>query len=188
MSGWGRGIDALYFEYRPAAGHLEQCPRHGTDLWEVTRFTWESYSGDKSEVTTRLACHDCGVVHFERTDSGTAGADELAYENTHASEIGYAGKPEKVAGLWLWPGPRIWHGDDRGPTSYLITATRERPRRPEDVLGKVGWSLGSRGGVRWSAGIGCTDHHTVLTAAGQTWTSRRAAVAWVAENTAAGAS
>lgn len=34
MSGWERDIDALYLEYRPAAGHLEGCPLHGTGMWE----------------------------------------------------------------------------------------------------------------------------------------------------------
>jgi hypothetical protein len=181
VSGWGRGVDALYFEYQPAAGHLEGCPRRGTDVWEVTRFRWESYSGDKTEITVRLACFECGVVHFDRADS------DPSTETTHASEVGYASKPEKVAGVWLHAGPRIWHGDDRGPLAYLITGSKETPRRTEDVLGKVGWTLGSRAGVRWSAGLGCTGHGTVRKAAEQTWSSRRAAVAWVVANTAASA-
>jgi len=170
------GIDGLYFDYGPAAAHTAGCPRAGTDVWEVTRHQYASYSGDRTEVTIRLACHDCGAVHFERS------GHELATENTHASQIGYASKPDRVAGLWLWPGPRIWPGDDRGPASYLITAAKDRPRRPEHVLGRVAWSLGRRGGIRWSAGLGCGPGGGVLTASGQTWTSRRAAVAWVAQH------
>jgi hypothetical protein len=178
----GRTVDALYFDYQAAAGHEPDCPRHGTDVWEVTRHTWQLRSLDRTEITIRLACHDCGVVHFDRFDA------EPSTETTHASQIGYVGKPERVVGLWLHPGPRIWHGDDRGPAVYLVTTSKERPKRPEDVIGKVGWSLGSRGGVRWSAGLGCTGHGTVLTPAEQTWPSRRAAVAWVAANAAGGAS
>jgi hypothetical protein len=171
------GIDSLYFDYRPAAGHLESCLRRGTDAWEVTRHVSRSYGDDdKSEVTIRLACHDCGVVHFE-----SARSENLSTEIAHGSEIGYGSRPERVAGLWLWPGPRIWHGDGRGPTVYLITATKDRPTRPEDVLGKVGWCLGRRGGIHWSAGVGCGRYGSVLEAAEQTWPSRRAAVAWVAE-------
>lgn len=181
MTALSQGIDALYFEYWSVAEHLEGCSRRGTDVWEVTRYRWElRYSVDKTEVTLRMACHECGVAHFERADA------DLSVETSSASEIGYASKPEKVAGVWLWPGPRIWYGDERGPACYLITATRERPRKPADVLGKVAWSLGSRGGVRWSAGLGCTEHHTVAVAAGQHWPSRRAAVAWVTEHAAGG--
>lgn len=119
-------------------------------------------------------------MRYERSDR------ELSSETTHASEVGYGSKPERVAGVWLWPGPRIWHGDGRGPVAYFITATKDRPRCPEDVVGRVAWSLGPRGGIRWSAGLGCTGHGTVLESAGQTWPSRRAAVAWVAERTGGG--
>ena len=175
-------IDALYFDYQPVAGHLEDCPRHGTDVWDVTRHHWESFSGHKTEITIRCACHLCGFVAFDRADT------DLSHEVTHADEVGYGSKPENVAGVWLHPGPRIWCRDERGPTAYLVTRSKELPRRPEDVIGKVGWTLGSRGGVRWGAGLGCTGHGTVLTASEQTWSSRRAAVAWVAENAASGAS
>ena len=174
MSSLAKSVDALYFDYRPVAGHLEGCRFHGTDTWEVTRHTRESFSGERYEETIRLACHECGVVHFRGPFEGPG-----SFETTHADQVGYAGKPERVAGIWLHPGPRIWYGDDRGPQVYLVTASKEPPRRPEDVLGKVGWTLGSRGGVRWSAGLGCTGHGTVLRGAEQTWTSRRAAVAWV---------
>jgi hypothetical protein len=64
VSDLAKSIDALYFGYRPVAGHLKGCRLHGTDTWEVTRHTWESFSGEKYEETIRLACHECGVVHF----------------------------------------------------------------------------------------------------------------------------
>ena len=177
MSALAKSIDALYFGYKPVAGHLEGCRYRGTDTWEVTRHTWESFSGDRCEETIRLACHECGVVHFRGPGDGLG-----SFETTHATQVGYAGKPERVAGAWLHPGPRIWYGDDRGPTVFFVTASKEQPRRPEDVLGRVGWSLGPRHGLRWSAGLGCTGHGTVLRGAEQTWPSRRAAVAWVIAN------
>lgn len=179
MSTLAKGMHALYFDYRPAAGHAEGCSRRGTDIWEATRYTeWVPSWSDRSPGTTlRLACHECGVVHFETSDgSGSS-------ETTHATEVGYGSKPEKVLGVWLHAGPRVWYRDDRGPMSYLVTASKEPPRRPEDVLGRVGWHLGRRGGVKWSAGAGCTDHGTVLVACEGDFASRRAAVAWVVAHT-----
>ncbi len=170
----GQNIDDLYFRYDSVAGHAEGCPRRGTDVWETTRFTWYSRSDEATRQTViRYACRQCGVVSFERVDG------PMSSECTHASQVGYGSKPEKMLGVWLHPGPRIWHDDDRGPTVFFVTATKEPPRRPEDVLGKVGWNLGPRHGLRWSAGLGCPDHGSVLRGAEQTWTSRRAAVAWV---------
>jgi hypothetical protein len=170
-------IDTLYFGYQPAAGHMEECPRYGSDVWEVTQHADRKFSGDVREVTLRLACFECGVVRFDRSGPDT----DLAHETTLAAEVGYASKPDKVVGVWLWPGPRIWHGDERGPLAYLITLTGERPRQAGDVIGKVGWYLGKRGGTRWSAGAGCTPHGTVL-ASEHDFASRRAAVAWVIAN------
>jgi hypothetical protein len=171
-----KNIDDLYFRYRPVAGHLEDCPRYGTDVWEVTRFTGDGPGGERRETTIRYACRQCGVVGFE----GTGG--EMSIEHTHASQVGYGSKPERVLGVWLHPGPRIWYCDDRGPAAYLVTAGKEPPARPEDVLGEVGWCLGPRHGVRWGAGLGRAGHDTVLTSSGRTWASRRAAVAWVVAN------
>jgi hypothetical protein len=174
VSAMAKSIDALYFDYRPVAGHLEGCRFCGTDMWEVTRHTWESFSGEHVEETIRLACHECGVVHFRGPSDGLG-----SQETTHADQVGYAGKPERM----LHPGPRIWFNDDRGPSRYLITRTKQRPRQPGDVLGVVGWGLGRRGGTRWSAGVGYTGHGTVEVSSGdQTWPSRRAAVAWVVAN------
>jgi hypothetical protein len=177
----GRSIDDLYFRYQPVAGHVVGCPHRDTNLWETTRFTWVSFDGDRTETTIRYACRQCGMVNFEHVDSA------MSFECTHASQVGYGSRPERVLGVWLHPGPRIWHGDERGPMVYLVTASKEPPRRPEDVTGKVAWFLGPRGGVRWSAGLGCTGHGTVVTAADQNWASRRAAVAWVIENAPGGA-
>jgi hypothetical protein len=61
-----------------------------------------------------------------------------------------------------------------------VTRTSDRPRQPDDVAGIVAWTLGKRGGVHWGAGLGATDHGTAKTGAGQEFSSRRAAVAWIA--------
>jgi len=174
----GRDIDSLYFAYKSAAGHIEGCPRHGTDVWEVSYYTYDSFRGERRETTIRCSCHLCGAVTFFSVEG------DLSSETTHADHIGYGSKPDRALGVWLHPGPRIWHDDSRGPVCYLVTRGKEPPRRPEDVLGKVSWSLGSRGGVRWSAGLGCTGHATVNAASGRHWPSRRAAVAWVIGNAA----
>jgi hypothetical protein len=171
----GQHISALYFGYRPVAGHLPECSRAGTDVWEATRFTWDGLDGETRETTFRFACLECGVVAFQSFDGAVSGL-----EHTHATEIGYGTRPERVAGLWLHPGPRIWHGDERGPTAYYVTRGKDRPRQPADVAGMTGWHLGRRGGLRWSAGLGATDYGTVQTSAGQDFASRRAAVAWIA--------
>ena len=170
-----RNISSLYFRYEPVAAHLPDCPHAGTDMWEATRFTWRGFDGEVRDDTLRLACHACGAVAFMAADR-----EMPEVERTSASEIGYASRPERVAGLWLHPGPRIWRGDDRGPTSYYVTVARDRPRVPGDVAGVVGWQLGPRGGVRWAAGLGLTGTGRAREPAGQDWPSRRAAVAWIA--------
>jgi hypothetical protein len=170
-------IRAQYFDFRPVAGHLPDCPRAGSDVWEATRYTWHGFDAAETvrETTFRLACHDCGVVAFETFDGPSSG-----FRCTHARHVGYASRPERVGGLWLHPGPPIWDDDDRGPSAYYVTETRDRPRDPADVAGVVAWHLGPRGGVRWGAGLGQTDSGCVRESAGQDWPSRRAAVAWIA--------
>jgi hypothetical protein len=171
----GYGISGLYFGFGPVAGHLPDCPRAGTDVWEVTRHQDRNFDGEVRRTTFRLACHDCGVVHFQDLDG-----PDLSFETTHGTEAGYGSKPEKVLGLWLWPGPRIWHGDSRGPMAYYVTRGKARPRAASDVAGVVGWRTGPRGGVKWAAGLAPTKHGTVQTPSGQDFGSRRAAVAWIA--------
>jgi hypothetical protein len=169
-------IRAQYFGFRSLAAHLPGCPHAGTDTWEATRYTDTTWDGETvRETTIRLACHDCGVVAFETFDAAPS-----SFECTHADNVGYGARPEKAAGLWLHPGPPIWHGHEAGPTTYYVTQIRDRPRAPADVAGVVGWHLGPRGGVRWGAGIGQTDSGCVREGAGRDWTSRRAAVAWIA--------
>lgn len=175
MSGLGQSIGSLYFQFRPVAGHLAGCSREGTDVWESTRFTWEGFDGETKETTFRFACDECGVVAFESVDGPMS-----SLECTHASQVGYGSRPERVAGLWLHPGPRLWRGDEHGPCAFYVTHGKDRPRQPGDVAGIVAWHLGKRGGVRWSAGLEATEYGTAKTAAGQDFASRRAAVAWIA--------
>jgi hypothetical protein len=75
MSIWGKDIDALYFEYGPVADHHEDCPLRGTATWEVGRFTWSSYTGDRSEVRLKpkpRTCPRCkGIGRRQRPGSKT---------------------------------------------------------------------------------------------------------------------
>jgi hypothetical protein len=169
-------ISTLYFDYRPVAGHMPTCSRTGTDVWEATDFRRENFDGETTEYTFRFACFECGVVKFFRFGAGPDGT-----EGTFASQVGFGSAPERVRGLWLHPGPRFWHDDGRGPTAFYVTLGKDRPRVPADVLGAVGWHLGKRGGVRWSAGLGCTSYGRVQISSEQEFGSRRAAVTWIAE-------
>lgn len=174
MSMSGRDIRDLYFGYRPVASHMPDCSLLNSDTWEVTRHTWENFDGSKVETTVRLACHECGSITFMKFD------EEASCRSTSASAVGYGSRPERAGGLWLHPGPRYDFWAERGPTAYYVTRTKERPREPGDVAGIVGWGTGPRGGVRWEAGTGCTEYGSVEHGAGRHFTSRRAAVAWIA--------
>jgi len=174
-----RTISALYLDYRPVAGHMPACSRAGTDLWEATSFGCANRTGETAEYTLRFACFECGAVSFFQFDSGPHTG-----EATHAGNVGYGSAPQRVQGLWLHPGPRIWRNDERGPASYFVTRAKGRPQADTDILGMVGWHLGRRGGVRWRAGLGYAgcygSYGSVQVAAGQEFGSRRAAVAWIA--------
>ena len=168
-------ISRQYFDYTSAAGHEPSCSRYGTDLWEVTCRTDRKFNCEEIRgIAIRLVCHECGVIHFERSDK------EMSTEITHASQIGFGSAPEKILGLWLWAGPRIWYGDDRGPTMFLVTKTNARPRTFADVIGLVAWNFTRRGALRWAAGIGYNGF-SVEKASDQQFASRRAAVRWVLE-------
>lgn len=173
MRGTGKTIDALYFGYGPAAGHAPGCVRHGTDTWDVTRFTRLGTGDQADETVIRLACDKCGVITFASFDG------DRTTETTHADVIGFGSKPEKVAGLWLHAGPPFWYGDDR-PECYYVTVTKDRPQRPEDAAGIVAWSRGPRGGTRWQAAHGLTERGRAREQAGRNFPCRRAAVEWIA--------
>jgi hypothetical protein len=176
------GIGTHYFGFTAVAGHAEDCPHHGTDMWEVTRYRDTRFDGEARETVFRFACHDCGAIHLETVD-GEPGTTET----TSGSEAGYAAKPERVAGLWLWAGPLMFYDDhERGPTAFYVTETKTRPRHPGETAGVVSWGLGPRYGIKWHAGLGVSDHSTVAVRAEQDFTSRRAAVAWIARQLAEG--
>lgn len=179
----GDSIHSLYFQYHAAAWHEPGCPRADTSLWEVTRYTYENFGGEIKEHKLRMTCTECGVSHFENI---TGEPDRRV---VHATEIGWGSKPEKVLGLWLWPGPCLWHGEPHGPSAYYITTTPALPREPEQVAGTVSWGLGPRGAIRWSAGLHLTSHGTVQRNCGaghpNGFRTRRTAVAWVRDELAA---
>jgi hypothetical protein len=130
------GISTHYFGFRPLAAHAEGCPHHGTDVWEVTVHRDTRFNGEVRETVIRLACHDCGVVHMETVD-GEPGTTET----TSGAEIGYVAQPERVAGLWLWTGPRMFYRDQAGPMAFYVTETKKRPRRRAETVGVVSWGL-----------------------------------------------
>jgi hypothetical protein len=172
---YGNTIRDLYFEYVPAAGHLDGCRFHGTDMWEATRYTHERFNGEV-ERKIRLACRECGVVYFQELGE--------AFESTHADVVGYAAKPEKVLGVWLHPGPRLLsYDDERGPAAFYVTLGKEQPRSHEDVLGVVAWHLGRRGGLRWEGAVGVLENGCVKQnsagAGDGDFATRHAALRWV---------
>lgn len=182
MTALSENAHRLYFEYQPVAAHAPDCPRQDTELMEVTRAERTNFDGQLTKETYRFACSKCGAAVFVTSDRA------LSIEYTGADQIGFGSKPERVAGLWLHPGPRMFYRDEKGPTRYLVTRDRERPREPGDVVGVTAWSPGPRGGVRWWAGTGYDERGYVTANAGeQHFRSRKAAVEWIAAALAAGA-
>lgn len=174
MSGYfGRHIADLYFRYRPVSGHASDCPAAADNAWQVAEYRHESFDGTKTETVLRLVCDRCGGVRFFTSH------DEMSYETTNVANIGFGAKPERVAGLWLHPGPPIWHGHEWGPMAFYVTTTKERPRVVADVAGVIAWRQGKRGGQRWDAGIGLTDYGSIQTGAGRDFATRHAAAAWI---------
>lgn len=174
MSAISQGTHRLYFGYQSAARHAPDCPRKGTGLMEVSKSVELDFHGQVREETYRFACGKCGTAFFVYSDH------DLSTESTSASQIGFGSKPQKVAGLWLHPGPRLAYFDQNGPWNYLVTRDSQRPASPSDVVGKTGWHCGKRGGVRWSAGTGYDEHGYVTRAADHDFGSRTAAVKWIA--------
>lgn len=170
-----RDIASLYFRYKPVAGHVNGCSYFGTNIFEISKFQYESFEGQIKSTAYRLFCPECGVIHFEMFDG------DASTETTHANKLGYGSRPQQMGNLWLWPGPPVFSGDDRGPAEYYVTTTNKRPEQTSDVAGMVGWALGQRGAVKWGAGVGCTRYGTAQRAAKQRFSSRRAAVKWIAE-------
>lgn len=165
-----------YFRFRPAMHHyVTDCP----GPVDVGLYRYENFKGEITETTIRVVCFNCGAVSlFDfKGDIPTE-----RYTSTEA--IGYGSKPDKVLGLFLWPTAPIFDRDERGPWAFYVTRIPARPTEVEDPIGVVSWSLGSRGGVHWHAGIGISNSGGVKREAGQTFASRRAAVAWLASETA----
>jgi len=193
----GRHISSLYFDYRPVGRHQAGCAAAASNRWEVTEYTWAPSWSSKTEYTIRLACPECGnAVFFAWKEDDNAEEVPVKREQVSAKYIGYGSKPERCAGLWLHAGPSLGYGVDKdGPTAYYLTTTKEQPRTPEDVAGIVGWKTGPRGGIRWVAGVGCTDRGTMGCTdrgsagriADHDFGSRPAAVKWVAAELAAAA-
>lgn len=174
MSAFGNTIASLYFEYEPMPWHEPGCSRAGSDQWQVTRYTYYGILVEHEETTLRFMCGQCGAAVL----LSLKGIPEPEFSDI--ATLGFGSKPERVSGLWLHPGPRLWPGEEHGPSSFYVTRTKDRPRDPEDVAGVVGWELGPRGGVRWRAGLGANEYGGAKTVADGPFSSRRAAVTWIA--------
>lgn len=184
-----RSISVQYFEYEPAVNHRPDCPRYGTDLWEVRRDSEATVWKQEYTTTLRFVCRECGVVRIEQY-TGPAGPIKT---DTSTAEIGYGTKPERVrkdgTEVWLHAGPRGAFHDELGAETYYVTAENATPRLPSEALGIIGWHRpwrGSKlGAVKWTAGWRLTDDGSVKEPAENEFASKRAAALWVLEQHAA---
>lgn len=140
-------ISEHYFEF-DRLEHRDGCKLFGTGMWEVARMRIEAgpvFAED--QVVTRMLCRQCAAVHLVAADADKRRA-------TSIDQIGYGGRPERAAGLWLHPGPPMFPGDDDGPWEYYASGSPDAPARPEDVIGLIARRHGQRGGTLWRAGYG----------------------------------
>jgi hypothetical protein len=177
---FSRSIHAQYFMFEPAVSHRPECPRYGSDLWEVRRDIDAPRWAEPSQhrTTLRFVCHECGVVRFDQYKGEAAHKTDI-----DTSEIGYGSRPERVrkngAGVWLHPGPRSPYRDELGAETYYVTEDNRIPRWPGDVLGVIGWHRTARGAIKWGAGWRLTAGGAVKEPAETEFTSKRAAALWV---------
>lgn len=175
-------IGAQYFGFYPVGGHGQECPLLGTNVWEVTRHRVERYPAGEpyvSEVTLRMHCPKCGMVHFQTGDGDSS-------ETTHVSQIGYGTKPERCCGLWLHAGPPLISRDGYGPYVFYVTGSPEPPTSPADVIGAVSHYFSPRRALRWMGAHGCRYQGEGKVHSNQDgFKSRRAAVQWVVDQHAA---
>lgn len=174
MKFFGTDIKSLYFDYTSPVWHEPGCSHAIGGQLDVGLYRYEGR--EIQEFTLRLMCPGCGAVTFVSMNG------EPDMERTDTSAIGFGLKPEKVAGLWLHPGPPLWRGEEHGPTKFYVTRTKDRPRAPEDVDGIVGWSPGRRGGIHWQAELAAVKYDMVVAkeTADRDFKSRPAAVKWIA--------
>ncbi|MCK2214251.1 hypothetical protein MF672_010680 [Actinomadura sp. ATCC 31491] len=191
-------MDADYFGYR-LIPHAKGCK---SPRWEVLDRTERLAGGDRRWFI-RIVCPQpkgCGVYHEWRVDLCTESDPEsgdphsgIAAYTGPVEDIGYGTAPVKVDGVWLHAGRPLLLKRGEPPEYYLVTASPERPRRWQDLLGVVGQLRSPRSASgfsrRWYAATGyreyeygggaspsCTDDQRP---------SRTAAVRWVVEQTGA---
>lgn len=177
-------IGHQYFGYRPVPGHASECTQGPASRWEVATHVDYGFGEHDREVrreSLRLTCTECGAVRFYGTtpDFGPG----LEVDITTTAGLGFGAAPERVAGVWLWPGPLALYAEKHGPESYLVTAYKVRPSSPGAVVGLIGWGRNlarSNGAVRWHAGVGCTEWGSIKEAAPDHFTSKTAAAKWLA--------
>lgn len=178
-------IGRQYFSYEPVGGHTNDCTQGPGSRWDVATYIEYGFGDQDQDVrheNIRLTCTECGAVKFYRTGHPDYGPG-LKIDRTSTAELGFGAAPERVAGVWLWPGPLALYAEKHGPESYLVTAYKVRPSSPGAVVGLVGWARNlarSNGAIRWYAGLGCTEWGSIKEAAPDHFTSRTAAAKWLA--------
>lgn len=177
-------IGRSYFGYRPVPGHTDECSQGPASRWEVATHVEYRLGDDDQEIrreSLRLTCTECGAVRVYSTNPEFGLGLEV--DRTNTAELGYGAAPERVAGVWLWPGPLALYAEKHGPESYLVTAYKVRPSSPGAVVGLIGWGRNlsrSNGAVRWHAGVGCTEWGSIKEEAPDYFTSKTAAAKWLA--------
>lgn len=178
-------IGRQYFGYEPVSGHTDDCTQGPGSKWEVSiyvEYGFGEHDQDVRHENIRLTCTECGAVRYYRTGHEDYGFG-LKRDHTSTAEVGFGAAPERVAGVWLWPGPLMEFAEKHGPESYLVTAYKVRPTSPGAVVGLIGWGRNAariNGAIRWHAGLGCTDWGSIKDPAPGPFTSRTAAAKWIA--------
>lgn len=147
--------------------------------WLVHERDREVIDGIRLEL--RFICPSCGAAHLLRVDTDTrkdAHWGVRLREATTTRRIGYGCPPRRASGLWLWP-----EGPSRAPhepTSYVVTTTKDRPERKEEIAGALSRYRTPRGAPRWVAIVG----YDPALRSRDGYRSAGAAAAWLADQLA----
>jgi hypothetical protein len=191
-------IDLDYFGFRHIP-HPDGCKRPG---WEVLERHERDRDGRERELIIRIVCPQpkgCGVYHewkvslCHESDPETGDPHSgIGTASGPVEAIGYGTAPITVAEVWLHASRPLLHGDP--PDHYLVTATKERPRNWQDLLGALSQARSSRSASgfskRWVAASGYQEgkyggDYATPARSNDQLTSRTAAVRWVVEQAAA---
>lgn len=158
--------------------HEASC---GEPQWLVHERARDVADGTRLEL--RLGCPSCGAAHLITVESDSRSDARWGVtrrESTSTHRIGFGGAPQRVCGLFLWPGPAP-HAS-AAPASYAVTTVNERPGCREEIAGSVSRYLTPRRAARWIAAVGYDPAVKIRDG----FRSARAAAAWLADQLASG--